>query len=385
MLTLILGMGCQQPSGQSLVTPDVLDSGASDSQDTALPKDTEKDTSSPKDSGDTDSGDTDSGDTDTAPELEPAGDYSTSGTFSAGQHWGEVTGTSGSQLYISSWYPSSATTGDSTWYGWGTWWNEGDSLSDVAAACDEPRPVIVHSHGNLSLSWEMYWLPEFLATHGWISVAPDHEGNTAYDNSASFEALYLRRPQDIQDTFNWLVAQSEDPASILYGCVDESAGYVVSGYSFGGYTAYATGGGLINAPDAPASIDLSDDRVTGVMTYVPWNAYGAMSEGTASIDVPVLTIGGRMDETVGTDYLDLHDPITATPRLLGDFEDVGHLSFCPIYCWSPGDGCGPGNYDQDDFISLTRTTVLSWIEHIRGRPGAIEQIPEQDGAWTLVE
>ena len=64
MLTLILGMGCQQPSGQTQVVPEAPEPGTSDSQDTALPKDTEKDkdTSSPEDSGDTDSGETDSGD-----------------------------------------------------------------------------------------------------------------------------------------------------------------------------------------------------------------------------------------------------------------------------------------------------------------------------------
>ena len=172
--------------------------------------------------------------------------------------------------------------------------------------------------------------------------------------------------------------------SWIYGCVDPDAGYVVSGYSFGGYTAYATGGGLINEDGVPSK-DLSDERVRGVMAFVPWNASGAMSSGTANITVPVLTIGGRVDATVGTDYLELHEHVSSTPRLLGDFDNVGHYSMCPIYCWYPGDGCGAAYYDQDDFIQLLGTTVLSWIEHNRGRPGALEQIPEQSGVWTLVE
>ena len=384
MVFYLLGLGCQQPDGSTLITPMAPETDSEDSQDTELPADTsspDDDETTPGDTGET--GETD--DTDTTPELEPAGDYSVPGDYTAGQHWGEVTGSSGDQLLISSWYPSNVTDGSPTWYGWGTWWNEGESFSDVTAACDEPRPVIVHSHGNLSLSWEMFWLPEFLATHGWIVVAPDHEGNTTYNNTTSFLELYTRRPQDVQDTFNWLLDQSEDPSSILYGCVDPDAGYVVSGYSFGGYTAYATGGGLVDQTGAPASLDLSDERVRGVMAFVPWNANGAMSEGTANITVPVLTIGGRVDATVGTDYIGLHEPVTATPRLLGDFDNVGHLSFCPIYCWYPVDGCGAAYYDQDDFTQLIRTTVLSWIEHNRGRPGALEQIPEQSGVWTLVE
>ena len=37
-----------------------------------------------------------------------------------------------------------------------------------------------------------------------------------------------------------------DASSPLHGCADPAAGYVVTGYSFGGYTAYATAGALVN-------------------------------------------------------------------------------------------------------------------------------------------
>ena len=344
-------------------------------------------TDSPDDTADT--ADTAEPDDTAAPEsdLEPAGDYTAAGPFIAGQRWGTTTGTNGNTLYVATWYPSTDPSGESTWYGWEGWWNPGESLYEVTPACDEPRPVMVHSHGNTSLSWEMFWLPEFLSTHGWIVVAPDHEGNTAYDYSLQFGDIYLRRPIDIRDTYDWLLAESAAPDSPLYGCVDEAAGYVVSGYSFGGYTAYATGGGLINLPGAPESINLSDERVTGVIAMAPWNAYEALTTGTSNIDVPVLTIGGRDDATVGIQYLAMHGEVQSTPRLLADFTGVGHYSFTPIYCWSSGDGCGEGYYDQDDFIAVIKTTVIAWLEHIRDRPGAIDQLPESSDAltWTLVQ
>jgi len=329
-------------------------------------------------------------DTDTGepgPSLEPAGDYTQPGEWTAGQVWNEITGTTGATLLISTWFPSSDSGSSSTWYGWTGFWNEGESYTDVTPDCTEPRPVMVHSHGISSLSWEMFYLPEFLSTHGWIVVAPDHDGNTLYDNTEAFSTLVERRPQDLKDTYNWLVAQSEDPTSGFYGCVDAADGYVAAGYSFGGYTAYATGGALVNDSSGDATVDYSDDRVTGIVTYAPWNAYETLTTGTSGIDVPVLTIGGDSDSTVGTQYRSLHSQIESTPRLLGAFDNVGHYSFTPIYCWGWGDGCGPYYFDQDTFVAMVKPTVLSWIEHIRGREGAIEQIPEYAGevTWTLVE
>ena len=66
---------------------------------------------------------------------------------------------------------------------------------------------------------------------------------------------------------------------------------------------------------------------------------------------------------------------------------VGHFSFTPIYCSGVGDGCGDAFYDQDALVEVLRTSVLSWLEHTRGRPGAIEQLPEGDAllTWQLDE
>jgi len=327
-------------------------------------------------------------DIDIDPDLEPAGDYSRSGDWTPGLTWHEVTGTGGHTLYIASWFPSADGGGEHAWYGWTGWWTEGESYSDVEPSCDEPRPVMVHSHGNSSLSWEMFWLPEFLSTHGWLVVAPDHTGNTAYDNTTGFWDLVSRRPQDIRDTYDWLLSQNADSGSPLYGCVDPDAGYLVTGYSFGGYTAYANGGALINGLGGEATGDISDPRVNGIITYAPWNASRVLTSGTSAVSVPVMTLGGQRDATVGTQYLDLHGHIENKPRILGDFENAGHYSFTPIYCATSGDGCGSNFFDQDEFTDLVQTAVLSWAEYTRGRAGAQQQIPGDipgELSWTLVE
>jgi predicted dienelactone hydrolase len=232
----------------------------------------------------------------------------------------------------------------------------------------------------------MFYYTEFLATHGWIISAPDHTGNTMYDDTGNFNQVLARRPIDIKNSFDWLVAQSDDPESGMYGCVDESAGYAVSGFSFGGYTAYATGGALVNNLAGTPSEDYSDERVWGIVTIAPWYAY-YLTTGTSEIDVPVMSIGGNRDDTVGTDYQNLHASITSTPRVLGAFPNAGHLTWHPIYCWSNGNGCGPDYVDQDDATEVLKTSVTAWLEHLRGKEGAIEQLSKlgSELSWDLVE
>jgi predicted dienelactone hydrolase len=319
--------------------------------------------------------------------LEAAEDYTQPGGWTGGQEATEFVGSEGQNLVLNIWYPSAEAGIEPAEYAMSGWKHEGESFAGVAPACDTPRPVMVHSHGNGSLSWEMFYLQEFLSTHGWIIVAPDHDGNTLYNNTIPFSTLYLRRPVDIRDSYDWLLAQSADAESPYFGCVDEADGYVVSGYSFGGYTAYATGGAGVNDSTGQPTVQLGDERVNGIVALAPWNAQGALGSGTEQITVPVLTIGGERDSTVGVQYKTLHRPIESTPRLRGSFPNAGHYSYTPIYCFGDGDGCGSSYFDQDTFIEIMKTSILSWIEHLRGRPGAIEQLPEESEelAWKLVE
>ena len=69
-------------------------------------------------------------------------------------------GSTGATLYVDVWYPSSETGGARRYYGWSSWGFEGDSFSDISPDCSEPRPVIVHSHDNSSIRWEMFYLPD---------------------------------------------------------------------------------------------------------------------------------------------------------------------------------------------------------------------------------
>ena len=67
---------------------------------------------------------------------------------------------------------------------------------------------------------------------------------------------------------------------------------------------------------------------------------------------------------------------------------MGHFSYAPIYCFFlDGDGCGDDYLDTAVFGGMMRTTTISWIEHLRGSSGAIEQVPvlADEVEWSLVD
>ena len=101
--------------------------------------------------------------------------------------------------------------------------------------------------------------------------------------------------------------------------------------------------------------------------------------------LPSMTRGGERDWTAGTAYLTLHSHISSTPRALASFPNGGHYSGTSIYCIAWGDGCGPYYVDTDRYESVVKTSVLAFLEHLRGRVGAWEQLVYDDVVeWETV-
>ncbi len=320
--------------------------------------------------------------------IEPTPDYSVAGPWQTGVWTNSFSSDAATEHWVDVWYPATDFgTGPVEYYGGPTWTLDGDGYRDATPACTEPRPVMVHSHGSSSIRWELFPLMEFMASHGWIVVAPDHTGNTYYSTGTPWRTLMERRPRDIHATFDWVVRQSADPSGPLFGCVDESDGYVVSGYSFGGYTAYAVGGAEVNDAWGESYTGLHDERVTQVVTHAAWDGYRALVEGTADIRVPVLTIGGERDATVGTAYIDLHSHVRSTARALASFPEAGHYTPVPQYCEALllGDGCGPMYMDPSIYLSTMKTSILAFLAHNRGRPDAWDQLVDHPSIdWETV-
>ncbi len=287
------------------------------------------------------------------------------------------------------WYPATEAGEGHTYFDDGTTQFTGDATEGLSPDCSTVRPLVVHSHGNLTFHQELYWLAEHLASHGGVVLAVDHPGNTWETPTPDFFGLLTQRPEDIADAFDALLAHAASNDAGLQGCLEPDNGYLVSGYSFGGYTAYATGGGLVNDVTFTPTYALGDPDVRGVIAFAPWAASGALTTGTAFIDVPVLTLGAQRDEVVSTDYEFLHGAVTSTPRVLGVFPEAGHATFMADYCeawFNNVEGCGSGWVDRDAFQRQAGGAVAAFVAALSGQPDALQTLASEDGVveWTAV-
>lgn len=322
---------------------------------------------------------TDGGDEPDHNQDDTAVETESTNTWSSGIQTATTLNQNGNALVMDIWYPTTETQGTTNSYEAMRIQVDGNALIEAKPDCSEPRPVIVHSHGNSSIRWELFWWTEFLASQGWIVVAPDHPGNNIYSYPFAFNWLVFQRPYDIQNTYDWLLAQNNDPESFLYQCVNPDGGYVVSGYSFGGYTAYAVGGALVDYWGVP-TFDYSDYRAKAIITFAPWTA-NIMSTGTENISVPVLSFGAAQDDTVGTDYQTLFASMQTSPRWLGAFPNGGHYSFTSFYCISEGDGCGNSYVDPELVTTISNQTTLAFLRYINGDQNALHDRADNSNDW----
>lgn len=331
------------------------------------------------------------------------------GFWIAGASTHTVTGSTGVELETEVWFPA-ASADDDAWVYAGM--VEGGAFEDGEPDCTEPRPVVMFSHGNGGLRYQSYFLTEHLARHGYLVVAPDHTGNTLSDlDSIPRGEMAVRRPQDISDSFDWLVSEAEDTSSPLHGCVDASDGFAMIGHSFGGYTTLAVSGATLDlegltthcatdgdficgAEEAWASTfpnddsgDLSDDRAWAAIPLAPAGAIG-FGSGLAGITIPTLVIGGVEDGM--TTWQDEVEPIyrglTTAPRALAGLERTGHFTFTNV-CTSALDGCGDDALPLEEAHGLIRTLSLAWLDVTRGETRSAPWLPPEDAptSWESVD
>jgi predicted dienelactone hydrolase len=309
--------------------------------------------------------------------------------------------TSGLLMPVQVWYP---TTTDVTLTHLYDDLLEGQALDGTDPDCGETRPVLVFSHGNGGVRFQSIFLAEHLASHGFVVVAPDHVGNTFFDfGDVSTEELMFRRPTDVAETFDWLIAESD-----LSGCVDRDAGYALSGHSFGGYTTLAVAGALLDVetsatwcaetdewlcdgvsewaavnPDESVA-DLSDPRVWAAVPMAP-AGYEALLGGLEQIAVPTLVLGGdrdsltSMDEQVGP----LYEGLAVSPRHLGELVGADHFTFSNACELAPTyEGCNdPDGMGVETAHPLINSVTTAFLRQVLGDDRAGETLPPTDVSW----
>jgi predicted dienelactone hydrolase len=314
----------------------------------------------------------------TAKTPTPSLDYAAPGRHAVGYRVLSTTGAQTHALTLRAWYPAprpddkpTATITYTAPNKFDEQITPGKEISAVGGAllnaqpeqAADPYPLVVFSHGY-GLSPIVYsTLVEHYASQGYIVLAPEH--NETFDQSLTgFWKALIDRPDDIRRTIDFAELLNK-PGAPFAGLLDMDHIAVV-GHSYGGYTALAAGGARFDfaaykrrcaaltaddplnffcgpvipkesdmatragLPAVPSGLwpSLGDSRVKAVISMAG-DAYPFDQRGLTELKVPVMAMGGTMDE--GTPYTWgarlTYDHAASRDKTLVTFPGAGHMIF----------------------------------------------------------
>ena len=203
------------------------------------------------------------------------------------------------------------------------------ALADAPVAGGD-FPVVVYSHGGGGFRWIATFYTEFLASKGYVVVAPDHPGSTAVDQltggAVDREQNAFLRPADITLTLDSVLAANETEGDPLQGSMDETK-IALSGHSWGGYTSIATVAGHTNALGSTTP----DDRINSLILMAPYTEM-LSDEELQKVDVPVLVVSSTLDEStpIETNTVRPAELMPGRPLVRVDIDGGAHTSFTDV-------------------------------------------------------
>jgi predicted dienelactone hydrolase len=268
-----------------------------------------------------------------------------------------------------------------------------DAPPNLATA---PYPMVLFSHGFNGIAWQSLTFTNYVASHGYVVIAMDHQGNTLFDFNADDELVAkvaLERPWDVKFAYEQVVAMGLDIANPLLGMVEPTQ-VAVTGHSFGGYTALLAAGGDNNVDNAKAECDAGSpsDIFCPYISYWPagetvslnpgipglkavaclapggYSAFG--DAGLAKIELPALIVGGSLDPTTPVD-IEI-EPIyeaLGTPKYEAIVTQASHMSFTNVCDLPPAklfltDFCGvEGMLGPDETFPPVNALVVAFLNY----------------------
>lgn len=209
-------------------------------------------------------------------------------------------------------------------------------------------PVVVYSHCHHCMRFAMSTIAERLASHGFLVIAPDHQGNTYFDGLAGSpitvnEEFLLVRVGDLKKLLDVALdpSSTEIPAA-LRGRFDE-ARVGVFGHSYGSSTT-----GRFLATDARPK--------AGFGIAAPWETVPFKTK-IADVKVPAFWLLAQEDNSIleiGNNILRANFADKSPPAWLAEVVDAGHLSFSDIDGLDEGfmAGCGRAQRQTDPDVAL---------------------------------
>ncbi len=186
-------------------------------------------------------------------------------------------------------------------------------------------PLVILSHGSRGHRYNQYYLAEFLARSGYIVVAIEHEGDTAFDDL--FTESHKNHIERIHDVV--FVYQQLTEHSAISNYIDKA--YVAHiGHSFGGFTSFILAGGLSDLVSENKTVQSTLQNQLKCIVMLAPALSETLNNQQEKLSMPALLITAEQDELLGASpnqYLNHFNFIESIT-----YPDTGHFIFlmpCP--------------------------------------------------------
>lgn len=254
-------------------------------------------------------------------------------------------------------------------------------------------PLVVMSHCHVCTRFNMLTVAEYLASHGFIVAAPDHVGNTLFDDLRGDAApvggaFLMTRGADLRAVVDALLGGDLEGTAATVAAQIDSARVGVLGHSFGAVTA---GWALENDPRIQAGIAVAAPMQNPL---VPGVDLAAITQPTLHVvaveDNSITELGNRL---IRENFAD-----AATPTYKIEVADAGHWSFSDLAGvtegFAPGCGDGARQTNQEPFsylepaaaVPVLATYVTAFFRaHLADDPAALDVLTAEAPTGVAVK
>lgn len=265
---------------------------------------------------------------------------------------------------------------------------------ETEAVRDAPRyegvrfPVVIFSHGKGGLREQSTFYTVPLASHGYVVVSADHEGDTIIelleagdvDVTSTFDS-YLLRPGDVSFLLSELEKLEDDPLTSLMDL--ERVG--VTGHSFGALTSFRAAG--------------SDARIDAIVAHTPVGislVEADLEVRVHEFGIPYLIAAAGLDRTLPKEvHADSVWNRMVPPRFYLSLATAGHFTYSDMCVLDVQaieeklqidasnvltDGCGEENIPTAEaFPVINHYSIGFFNAYLRGSTPTLALLDEEHG------
>ena len=218
-------------------------------------------------------------------------------------------------------------------------------------------PLVVMSHCHVCTRFNMMTIAEYLASHGFIVAAPDHVGNTLFDDLRGDAApvggdFLVTRGADMRALVDVLLDGELDGTAATVAAQIDPAHIGVLGHSFGAVTA---GWALENDPRIQAGVAVAAPMENPLVA-------GVDVEAIVQPTLHIIAVEDNSITALGNTLIRNNFAAIATPTYKVEIDDAGHWSFSDLAGITEGfaPGCGEDTRqtNQEPFSYLEPTDAV---------------------------